>query len=110
MQAVAIGWQMYSLTSNALDLGLVALMQFLPAALLTLVVGQIADRYDRRMIMRLAQTAEACAAGLLAAATDLAEALQQLGSVAARDGMMDSLPLKINGTLMNSRVAKNRHQ
>lgn len=69
MQAVAIGWQIYGLTSNPLDLGLVALMQFLPAALLTLVIGQIADRYDRRTIMRLAQTAEAGAAMLLALAT-----------------------------------------
>ena len=52
MQAVAVSWQMYDLTRNPLDLGLVGLVQFLPAALLVLVAGHVADRYDRRMIVR----------------------------------------------------------
>ena len=39
MQAVAIGWQMYDLTRNPLDLGLVGLFHFIPAALLVLVAG-----------------------------------------------------------------------
>ena len=34
--AVAIGWQIYELTSKPLDLGLVGLVQFLPIAPLTL--------------------------------------------------------------------------
>ena len=50
MQVVAVGWQMYTLTHSAMDLGLVGLAQFIPAVLLTLVVGQVADRYDRRRI------------------------------------------------------------
>src|SRR5919109_4040649 len=45
MQNVAVGWQLYSLTGSALDLGLVGLAQFLPTVVLTLVVGQVADRY-----------------------------------------------------------------
>ena len=48
MQAVAVGWQVYTLTGSAFDLGLVGLAQFLPMILLTLLVGQAADRYDRR--------------------------------------------------------------
>ena len=52
MLAVAVSWQMYDLTRNPLDLGLVGLVQFLPAALLVLVAGHVADRYDRRMIVR----------------------------------------------------------
>ncbi len=31
MLAVAIGWQVYELTDSALDLGLVGLIQFVPA-------------------------------------------------------------------------------
>ena len=55
MQAVAVGWQMYDLTGNPLDLGLVGLTQFIPAALFVLVAGHVADRYDRRMIVRTCQ-------------------------------------------------------
>ncbi len=48
MLGVAVAWQMYELTGSAFDLGLVGLVQFLPAAVFMLVAGQIADRYDRR--------------------------------------------------------------
>jgi MFS family permease len=51
MQAVAVGWQIYDLTGSALDLGLIGLVQFLPPLCLTLPAGQIADRYDRRLIL-----------------------------------------------------------
>jgi len=50
MSAVAIGWQVYGLTGRVLDLGLTGLVEFLPQFLLTLVVGQVADRFDRRRI------------------------------------------------------------
>src|SRR4029078_3161497 len=42
MQAVAVGWQMYDLTHNPLDLGLVGLTQFIPAALFVLGAWPIA--------------------------------------------------------------------
>jgi MFS family permease len=51
MVMVVIGWQMYDLTHSAFNLGLVGLFQFLPAVALTLVVGQIVDRYDRRRVL-----------------------------------------------------------
>jgi MFS family permease len=69
MVAVAVGWQIYSLTGKPLDLGLVGLVQFLPSALLVLVVGHTADRYDRRRIVSLAQLTEAGALLLLTSAT-----------------------------------------
>ena len=58
IQTIAIGWQVYELTGSALDLGLVGLVQFLPSLLLTLVVGQAADRYNRRNIVIACQTIE----------------------------------------------------
>jgi MFS family permease len=61
--SVAIGWQIYALTSNPLDLGLVGLVQFLPALLLVLVTGNVSDRYNRRAIMGLGQLAEALVCG-----------------------------------------------
>jgi MFS family permease len=69
MQGVAFGWQMYALTSSTLDLGLIGLFQFVPAAALSLVAGQVADRYDRSRVLRLAQMVEAIAALMMLAAT-----------------------------------------
>jgi MFS family permease len=66
MQAVAVGWQLYALTGSPLDLGLVGLVQFLPRILLTLIVGQVADRYDRRALLQIWQTVEGLAAAALA--------------------------------------------
>ena len=55
MLGVAVGWELYTLTGSALDLGLVGLAQFVPMVVLTLVVGQVADRCDRRLIARCAR-------------------------------------------------------
>ncbi len=67
MQAVAVGWQVYALTGSALDLGLVGLAQFLPSVALLLIVGHVADRYDRRRVVALCQLIEASASVTLAA-------------------------------------------
>jgi MFS family permease len=69
MQAVAVGWQMYDITRNPLDLGLVGLTQFVPAALFVLVAGHVADRYDRRKVIRTCQMVAACATAALAIGT-----------------------------------------
>ncbi|HZQ12217.1 MAG TPA: MFS transporter [Pseudolabrys sp.] len=62
MLALVIGWQVYELTDSAFDLGLVGLIQFVPAVFLTLLIGHAADRYDRRLIIRIAQGVYALAA------------------------------------------------
>jgi MFS family permease len=64
-----VGWQLYAITGSALDLGLVGLAQFLPIVFLTLLVGQVADRHDRRLIAVVCQLVEAAAAIALVAAT-----------------------------------------
>ena len=51
MQTVAVGWQVYEVTRDPLDLGLIGLSQFLPFVLLILPAGQLADSRDRRRIM-----------------------------------------------------------
>ena len=66
MLAVAIGWQLYALTGSALNLGLVGLVQFGTQIALTLVVGQAADRYDRRAIVALCRVVAGAAAATLA--------------------------------------------
>ncbi|WP_314407679.1 MFS transporter [Pseudomonas kuykendallii] len=56
MITVAIGWHIYELTGNVLDLGLVGLFEFMPRVLFMLHTGHVADRYDRRKVAALCQT------------------------------------------------------
>ena len=53
MASVAIGWQVYSVRENPLDLGLIGLAEFLPLLLLALPAGHVADRFPRRRIYAL---------------------------------------------------------
>ena len=57
--SVAVGWQIYDLTRDPFDLGLVGIIQFAPSLLLVLVTGSVADRFGRRLIMGLAAFLEA---------------------------------------------------
>jgi MFS family permease len=69
MQAVAVGWQVYDVSRDPLDLGLVGLVSFMPAILLVLVTGHVADRFDRRLVIMLCYAIEMlCAAALFALA------------------------------------------
>ena len=66
MASVAVGWQIYALTKSAFYLGLVGLVQFVPMVLLTLVVGIIADRFNRKVIICLSEAAQAVVFAFLA--------------------------------------------
>jgi len=67
MSFVAIGWQVYAIHRDPLDLGLVGLAMFLPLPLLALPAGHLSDRYPRRTVLALAIALDAVVAvGLLA--------------------------------------------
>ncbi|MBW8827482.1 MAG: MFS transporter [Acidobacteria bacterium] len=57
----ALGKQVYDIGHRQLDLGLLGLAEFAPAALLILVTGTVADRYPRRLIGATATAAQAVA-------------------------------------------------
>lgn len=59
IMTVALAWLIYARTQSTLALGLVGLSSFLPSLLLSMVTGTVADRFDRRHIMRLAAAAMA---------------------------------------------------
>lgn len=80
MLMVAVGWQVYALTGSAWDLGLVGLLQFIPALLLALPAGQLIDRWHRARILA------GCMAVLGLAAAALAVASHR-GAV-TRDGLL----------------------
>ncbi|MGB6192521.1 MAG: MFS transporter, partial [Terracidiphilus sp.] len=50
-QAVAVAWQVYSISHRALDLGFTGLALFLPGLLFLLPAGHVADRFDRRLVI-----------------------------------------------------------
>lgn len=52
-QGLAIGWEVYERTDQALSLGLVGLVQAVPMLLFTLPAGYLADVFDRRKLMML---------------------------------------------------------
>lgn len=55
MITVSVGWQLYDLTRDPLDLGIIGLCVFAPSLFLVLITGSVADRYGRRLIMGLAE-------------------------------------------------------
>ena len=64
--SVSVGWQVYDITRNPFDLGIVGLVQFLPSLALVLVTGSVADHFNRRAILAVCLIAEAaCVVGLL---------------------------------------------
>ena len=64
MLLLAVAWQMYDLTSSAWDLGLVGLFQFVPALLMALPAGHLADRLHRGRIFAACMLAQAMVAAV----------------------------------------------
>ena len=69
MLAVAVGWQVYAIHRNPLDLGLIGLAEFLPLPLLALPAGQLADRLPRKLIASFALVLSAGIASALVVVT-----------------------------------------
>jgi len=66
MSQVAVGWQVYELHGNPLDLGLVGLAEFIPLPLFALPAGHLADRLPRRSLFAASALVDlAVVAGLL---------------------------------------------
>jgi MFS family permease len=69
MASVAIGWQVYSVRENPLDLGLVGLAEFLPLLLLAIPAGNLADRLPRRSLYAFAIVVDTLVAASLLVVT-----------------------------------------
>ncbi|MEA3056940.1 MAG: hypothetical protein QOD30_2372 [Actinomycetota bacterium] len=61
----ALGKLVFDITHRDLALGFLGLAEFMPALLLVLVTGSVADRFDRRRVTAIAATAEGGVALLL---------------------------------------------
>ncbi len=78
MLMLAISWHLYELTASAWDLGLVGLIQFIPALLMALPAGQVVDRLHRGRIFATCMMVLASVAVLLGVATWQGQASREL--------------------------------
>ena len=76
IQSVALGWQMYAVARETMDVkqsafyvGMIGLAAFIPVLLLSPFAGETADRYDRRKVLLLCYVGEIATAVTLAAAS-----------------------------------------
>ncbi|BAI75633.1 major facilitator superfamily MFS-1 (plasmid) [Azospirillum sp. B510] len=105
MQVVAVGWQVYAMTGDPLDLGLVGLFQFLPTLALVLVAGHVVDNNDRRTVLFGALSIEAVAVAALFLMT-MAGALspQAIFAVVALIGLAKSFEGPANQAILSATV------
>ncbi|HXI85950.1 MAG TPA: MFS transporter, partial [Parvularculaceae bacterium] len=115
MTAVAIGWQVYdlarldhSIEESSLILGFVGLAQFLPVLLLSLVGGQAADRFDRKMILIVSSAIRALATLALIAASSLppAAAIVAIFAAAAVFGAVNAFTPAASSSLYPTLVPR----
>ncbi|RCS26065.1 MFS transporter [Polaribacter sp. WD7] len=57
MQFIVIEWQVYSITKNPLSLGIIGLMEIIPAFTMALFAGHIVDQKEKRNLLALCTAA-----------------------------------------------------
>ncbi|PWC47448.1 MFS transporter [Azospirillum sp. TSA6c] len=105
MQVVAVGWQVYAMTGDPLDLGLVGLFQFLPSLALVLVAGHVVDNNDRKTVLFGALSVEMIAVAALFLLT-MADALSPhaIFAVVALIGLAKSFEGPANQAILSATV------
>jgi len=107
MQTVAVGWQVYAVTRDPLDLGLIGLSQFLPFVLLVLPAGHVADRLDRRRILAACFALEClCALLLLAFAARGLDSARPVFAVMVLFGMARAFAMPTGQALLPNLVPR----
>ena len=70
---VAVPFQVYELTGSSLAVGLLGVAEFAPILVLALVGGALADAFDRRRLVQIAEVGAAVVAGALLANAALSD-------------------------------------
>src|SRR5882762_1002567 len=66
IQAVVVGWQVYEITKDPLSLGLIGLAEAVPAIVVSLYAGHLADVVERKkIILACVVTLVLCSTALL---------------------------------------------
>ncbi len=58
LQIATLFWQVFDISGREADIGFIGLAEFVPAVLLVLVTGSVADRFDRRIVAIIATSGE----------------------------------------------------
>lgn len=106
MQGVAVGWELYLRTHSAAVLGIVGLVQFLPVLFFSLPVGQLADRYSRKMLLVVAEILTASAAACLAFLSFTQGPVALYYACAFLLGLSQSINITSRQSLLPSLIAK----
>jgi MFS family permease len=69
MVIVAVGWQVYAIDHDPLDLGLIGLAEFIPLPLLALPAGILADHFPRKLIFSASIAVDVTVTSLLLVVT-----------------------------------------
>jgi MFS family permease len=86
--------QAFDITGDELSIGWLGLAQFVPAVLLVLVSGYVADRFDRRRVTALFVAGRAaCAVALVVFSRSGSSAMWQLYAIAFAFGAVDAMAL-----------------
>jgi hypothetical protein len=102
---LAIAWHMYKLTGSAWDLGLVGLLQFLPALAFTLPAGHAADRFHRVRIVQACQLVHvALALVLMGASIGQWESRSLLFGMSVLIGAVRPVQMAASGSLVPALV------
>lgn len=81
IQAVAVGWQIYEITGDPLSLGLIGLAEAIPAIMVSLYAGHLADTTNRKKILIIcAGTLLMCAIALVTFTSDLTMIVKNFGT------------------------------
>jgi MFS family permease len=82
IQAVIVGWQIYDITKDPLSLGLIGLAEAIPAIVVALYAGYIADIVPRKkIILSVVSTLMLCSSVLLLFTLDMSQVLQNYGVI-----------------------------
>ncbi len=68
LQNTALAWLVYSLTKNAMTLGIMSFLGSIPVLFLSILAGTVADEHPKRRILVITQASAAIQAILLAIA------------------------------------------
>ncbi|MHB1414880.1 MAG: MFS transporter [Chloroflexota bacterium] len=107
MQMIAQGWLVYDLTGSAIYLGLVSFATAIPNLFLPLVGGVLADRFERRRLMMVTQSASMCLAFLLAYLTLTGQVtVWHIIAIAFVNGVVFSFNTPVRQTIVSDLVSK----
>ena len=109
LQQAIVSWQVYELSGDVLQLGIVGLFRFIPALLMVLIGGAVADAYDRRKVMLIAQTVPfAATAAMVLAIANHAVSLPAIYALVCVTGFASSFENPARQALLPATVPRER--